>query len=386
MALNISLLSMPWPVFLGALILIVAVVIVLTVMERLLHKKVVLKKEDEDTYYRRKLAAVKILHNEPVKFLTGLDDLAREFFEEEFQITGARYSDIMKKFKGGNNGVAIKFCEVMQETLYSGERLSPRKLNFLFERLEFLIKEKEKENVGERGAKSLPLQQEIIKTQVVSKGLGKMPVVEKKPVEVVEKPVVKMPIQQVLETPKKKVNKNVVRYLSEGIRRGFDVVSLKEKLLAGGFNEGDVNNAITYVESKMPAKREAIVIPQQPVQRQQVEARPLPWNVQVPENIKNPRGGKRILTKFFHPKNKEIETIKKEVEDKEEPPRAEIIEIVPYKEEKIEVKGKTYPKKEPKSYTYIGSLDSLDRVKEKIKKRRESMVVEGHKGAGLGGN
>ncbi|MFH1802693.1 MAG: hypothetical protein ABH864_04555 [archaeon] len=40
------------------------------------------------------------------------------------------------------------------------------------------------------------------------------------------------------------VNQDIVKYLEEGKKRGFSIQLLKGKLLEGGFNEGDIDNAI----------------------------------------------------------------------------------------------------------------------------------------------
>ncbi len=148
MALNISILLMPWPVFLGALVLVITAIIILSVVERALHRRIIQKKEEEDTYFLRRLGTVKTFRNNPLTFLSSMNDLAREFFEEEFQITGARYSELITMFKSEKNEEAIKFCETMQETLYSGEKLTDEKLDFLFEQLSFLIRKQERERIS----------------------------------------------------------------------------------------------------------------------------------------------------------------------------------------------------------------------------------------------
>ena len=75
---------------------------------------------------------------------------------------------------------------------------------------------------------------------------------------------------------------------------------------------------------------------------------------------------KRILTNFFNPKSKDLEIIKRSVEEKDEIGRAEIIEIIPYKKEVLPRKEVKYPEEEPDSYKKIGSLDNLERIKKKI--------------------
>ncbi|MBU0466668.1 MAG: hypothetical protein KJ600_02375 [Nanoarchaeota archaeon] len=46
------------------------------------------------------------------------------------------------------------------------------------------------------------------------------------------------------------VNEKVVNYLVEGKKKGFSIQLLKKKLLEGGFNENDVDEAIAVVEKK----------------------------------------------------------------------------------------------------------------------------------------
>lgn len=63
------------------------------------------------------------------------------------------------------------------------------------------------------------------------------------------------------------VNQSLVNYLAEGIRRGFDISLLKNKLLAAGFKNQDVEEASSYVlnQSKpaMPLMPKTPTIPTQ---------------------------------------------------------------------------------------------------------------------------
>jgi hypothetical protein len=356
MALNISILLMPWPVFFGALIVIITAIIVLTIVERVLHKKVILKKEEEDTYFLRRLGGVRTLQSNPQRFLSGINELAREFFDEEFKISGARYSELIERFKAGKNAEAIKFCEAMQETLYAGEKLTDERLNFLFGELGFLIRRQEEEKI-----KKIPV--EKINAQIKPIAEEKKPFVEEKKISVEEKIVKQEPAKEqvkVAEVPKPTINMNLVKYLAEGRRRGFEMKLLRKNLLDAGFKDADVDRAITFFEARKEQPEQNVV------------------EKKIDENA-----GKRILTQFFHPKNAELETIKKEVEDSESNVRPEVIEIVPYKKEKIKMEKKEYPKREPKSYQYIESTDNLDRLREKIRQMKQEMSSQGHKGAGL---
>ncbi len=160
---------------------------------------------------------------------------------------------------------------------------------------------------------------------------------------------------------------NIVKYLTEGERRGFEIKLLKKNLLTAGFKEVDVNKAIIFFEAKGKEQLKKTEAEQEPAAK-------LPADETA---------GRRILMQFFHPRNAELETIKKEVEDSESEIKPEIIEIVSYEKEEIEVEKKNYPKREPKSYQYIESTDDLARLKEKIKQMKKAMASEGFKGAGL---
>lgn len=354
MALNISILLVPWPIFLTALILIVAAIIVLTVLEKRLKRSVIVKKEEEVTYFERKLLASKALSGDSSKFLTSLDLLAREFFETELKTTGVRYSDLIERFNESKNGAAVKFCEVMQEALYSGEKLSKETLNFLVEKLEFLIKENEKEKLRISQMEFQKKRVEEISKQKESQMVPQkvvQPVAEVKKVETEDE-----------------VQKNLVNYLAEGIKRGFEIPALRAKLLEGGFTEEHVDSAIEQF-NKINVKKQSLG---EAKFKKAYEA--------------NEASGRTILARFLHPKNKEIETIKREVIDEDHAVKTKkIAEPVPYKKEKIELKKKiNYPAKEPKSYQYINNFDNLDRIKEKIKKKKQTLTGDGVKGAGLG--
>src|SRR3989344_8979892 len=48
------------------------------------------------------------------------------------------------------------------------------------------------------------------------------------------------------------MNDDIVNYIKEGMRRGFSVGLLKQKLLEAGFNEREVEEAAKSVEQKSP--------------------------------------------------------------------------------------------------------------------------------------
>jgi len=394
MALNVSLWVVPWPVFFVALILIVAAIIALTVIERVLHRKVVLKKEEADTYFRRRLEEVKSLRGNPLKFVAGMDDVAREFFRQEYQVTNARYSDLVGKFRKEGDGGTVKFCEIMQEALYSGEGISKDMLSFLFNRLSYLIREREKVRIKEFRPMPVATVKSVQEKKVVKEAV--MQEVKEKKVEVgPAKPITRAePVKPTMRTvpaksivtrkPGPDVNRNVLKYLNEGLKRGFNIDSLTEKLLMAGFSQNNIEIAIRHVN--VPIRREVIAKPKlvAPVEVIDVKSRPKGGRQQDKGELHKTSEGKRILTSFFKPKNKDLDAIKKEVEARDSIGKAEVIEVVPYENENVKIKKKKYPKKEPKSYESIENLDDFERVRSKIKQRRQSVTAEGHRGAGLG--
>ena len=132
------------------------------------------------------------------------------------------------------------------------------------------------------------------------------------------------------------LNANILRHMKEGLRRGFEISELRKKLLASEFDEVEITKVENYLSKDL----------NKPAMQTNTE--------------------KRILTNFFNPKSKDLEIIKRSVEEKDEIGRAEIIEIIPYKKEVLSRKEVKYPEEEPNSYKKIGSLDNLERIKKKI--------------------
>lgn len=321
MALNVSLLDLPWPVYLSAFVLVAAVIIVLAMVERRLSRGAKAKKEYEDTYYQNKLSATIALKSDPNAFLISLDKAAREFFSEVLGLQRmARYSELIDKLGQARRTNSAAFCQDMQEALYSGEMINQKILLSLHDRLRFFVLKKERAD-----AQNKPRARSPVKTPLVEAQSAK---------------------NQANETT---LNSNILRYASEGRRREFSVEALKEKLLSAGFDEHEIDKVFTHLSQKAPAT---------------MEKSRMPGSTE-----------KRILTSFFNPKSNDLEVIKKGIEEKDEVGHAEIIEIVPYaKEELPKRKVVEYPKREPKRYGQIGNMDDLDRVREKIKSRRQGIV------------
>jgi hypothetical protein len=317
MALNISIFEIPLPIFLAALVLMVVAIVVLTVVEIKMGRKAKAKKEFEETYYQRKLSAAAALQSDQNGFLISLDKVAREFFSEEAGLSFVgKYSQLIEVFNKKQMFNEATFCQKMQEALYSGEKMDQNFLYSLHSEMKGFVLRKEKREMKE--GKSV---QGVITPAVV----------------------------QTVQLQREELNPNILRYMKEGLIRGFNASELREKLVAKGFDEAEIIKVEKHLGQKA---NEPILEQRMPVSTE-----------------------KRILTNFFNPKNRDLEIIKKGVEEKDEIGRAEIIEVIPYKKEEISKKELKYPEEEPERYKQIGSLDNLERVKKKIDSRKEGVIA-----------
>lgn len=314
MALNISIISVPWTVFIIVLVLVVGAIIALTVVEVKLRKRANSKKQAEETYYQRKLSATKALEGDPNSFLISLDKTAREFFSEMLELGKmGRYSELIENFRKKGMTREAEFSGRMQEALYSGEEISKERMHLLFGQMASFILSKEKE-VTEKGKQQKAVQQP-------------------------------RPNQGDNRIKEEELNSRILQYYREGKNRGFETSLLTEKLLSAGFEEEAVKNVLAYFEQEMRKPRIA------------------------------PQTEKRILTRFHNQKREHRDLVKQGMKEKDEIHNAEIIEIVPYKEEVAPKKKVNYPQEEPEEYKRIGSLDNLDRLKDKIASRKKGVVA-----------
>ncbi len=308
MALNVSIFTIPLPIFLAALVLMVIAIVVLTFVEIKLGKKAKAKKDYEETYYQRKLSAVAALQSDSNGFVIALDKVVREFFSEEIGMRSmGKYAQLIEELNRKQRFKESAFCQKMQEALYSGEKLDQRVLQSLHSEMMFFVLRKERREIKQAMVQGAP--------------------------------------QQATSQNKEELNPNILRYMKEGLERGFEMSELRNKLLASGFDEMEVVRVERLLNGTVN-------------------------EIRMQENTE-----KRILTNFFNPKNKDLEIIKKGVEEKDEIGRAEIIEIVPYKKEELPKREIKYPEEEPETYKQIGSLDDLERVKRKIDSRREGVIA-----------
>jgi hypothetical protein len=203
----------------------------------------------------------------------------------------------------------------------------------------------------------------------------------------------------------KKVNMDLVNYIKEGNRRGFDVGLLKKKLIDAGFKKEDVEGAAHYFvdqrsQKMSPAiKNNLIEEKVNPVEKQQVVQRRedvVEKKEEVNPEEENPIGGKKkqiysafpqqdrrpipqqekkgFFQKIFSPKNKDLDRIKMEVQKSGE---------VKTESSNKQTAQSPREKSEDEGSDHIGSMDNLDRVKKRIEQKQEYLTQHGYKGAEL---
>jgi uncharacterized protein Smg (DUF494 family) len=258
MVLEKSVFFTPWMIFLFAIFIVGAAIIALTVVEKRLNKKLVQKKQEENSYVNRIRKTLQMEKN-PQQSIFVIDEIAREFIAETFQIDPAtKYSGLIEEFKKKNNEEAVRFCERMQEALYSGEKLDDKRIEFLSGNLVFLINNEEKKEA------------EIRKLAKSNRLFGK--ILEEKEIAKRDFNVGKTSLGQKNQT----VDMRLVTYIEEGSKRGFKTNLLKQHLLNGGFEEDDVTKAILHHQSQPKKEEEKVAAAAEP---------PKPLPVQKPKPI-----------------------------------------------------------------------------------------------------
>ncbi|MCA9485868.1 MAG: hypothetical protein KC506_03425, partial [Nanoarchaeota archaeon] len=157
----------------------------------------------------------------------------------------------------------------------------------------------------------------------------------------------------------KKVNMDLVKYIEEGLRRGFDIGLLKDKLVGAGFSKNDVEIAAGFVGERK-SKRTSLVV------KNNLVGKPVEKISKSPNKLEEKHRG--ILERFFHPKNPELAKIKDEVENGGQ------------EDKKDSVKELIAPVKE---HGNIESMDDLNRVRRRIEQKQKDLARKGYKGAEL---
>jgi len=123
-----------------AIILLTLAIILLYFLEKKINKRVEQIKNDRNVFYKKeikKLIEIKLVKE---RMLEHINNLAREFFREAFDIPSSmEYSEMIEKFKNMGKREAISFCNLLSEVEYSGEPIDKNKIRALLRLLEKII-------------------------------------------------------------------------------------------------------------------------------------------------------------------------------------------------------------------------------------------------------
>ena len=281
--LNTSSFLTPWTIFLMALIIVVGAIIILTIIERRLNKRILRKKIDEENSFQKRINALKQMPLKPDKLLSLIEDISREFFEKKYKTSkNSKYSNLIEFFEKSKDIAAMKFCERMQESLYGGEKLDPKKVNFLLNNLEFLIN-------SEKKPETKPIEEKSTeKTEFLKIFMKKE--------EIPDLEQIQKSSGKTNETNSKNVQK-IKNYLLDGLKRGFSINFLKQKLTEAGFSEEDILKAILILKI---AEKNVVVLPLEEEDVSQLKRRIIvPYNkeeikLNKTRNIENPNVNKFV--------------------------------------------------------------------------------------------
>lgn len=443
MVLGISILLTPWVVFLAAILLVGIAIVVLTIIERRLNRRLVLRKQEEESSIDKKLRYLPRIEEDPKKFLKYLDEIAREFFEEHFQIgSREKYSDLIGLFEERKEPHIAKFCSNMQEVLYSGERLDKEKLEFLSRNLKFLVgrerkirpmkekvREKEREELirdkiekkirdilkKEKGKEKVPTEDEIgrkIKEEIRGELAREKEAREKAMENEIGERIKEVVKEEEAEKKKRKdmtLDEEIKKRVKEAIEQ-----ERKEKTISP---EEKIKERVKKVtEERKESERREAVKKESWVKRlfgfgktEEMNRRIIHYLAEgkrrgisvgvMRQNLLNGGFDRREIDRAVKylgldkyekkeaPVEKPIVEVKKVqekkpiVEVKEEKPRR--ISVVPFKREMIAPIGRVRLKKrEPKAFKLIEGIDDLGRVRKKIK-RKENVWASGVAGGGV---
>lgn len=213
----VEVITNPLLIFWSALVLVVATIIVLVYFEKKLKQKIDVQKKEE-SYYTDRIINTRKLINEPKSFVFAMNDLTREFLNKEFGLGATiRFSEVIEFFKKQNRPDIARFCETLQESLYSGTALDPSVAEYLMREIVFMIKKQKKisdDSMTQTISEKQP-QQETQLAKFMPKLFAKK---EETPVEKQPEPIEVIPfVKQVMPTqekPKEQESSKTEEYFS----------------------------------------------------------------------------------------------------------------------------------------------------------------------------
>jgi len=322
MASIVSLLLNPWVIFFGALIVVTVAIVALTVVERRMNRKLSIRKAEDESFFQRQARYLNRMKNNPQQFILSLDRVAREFLKEKYQIDKSKkYSDLIEIFRKSGNRKAMQFCEEMQESIYGGVDLTAEKLDTMLVIFEALLtaqlnRERKEREIIENSKSFFSKIPSKFDSMLGKSGLP---------------------------------DDNIFNFISEGLKRGFTIDVLRRRLLAQGFKEKEISQAIEQERVSRETARKKIGTPVDEKKR-----RKQPFIIYTSKS-----SSARSSSALELASGRDLS--------------ADEYGTVPYEKEKVEKKTVKVHKSEPKSQKNVRSLDDLDRVKEKIERRKKEL-------------
>lgn len=123
-----------------AFIILFLIVLLLIFIEKKLTKKLKIQKKSRNLFYKRKIKKLSKLKSNPEEFLDAINNLARDFFKEAFDLSySLEYSELINEFRTTEKKECITFCTLISEINYSGKKIEEHKLSILIKLLEKII-------------------------------------------------------------------------------------------------------------------------------------------------------------------------------------------------------------------------------------------------------
>lgn len=122
------------------LAILFVILLFLIILEKKFRKKFKLQKKSRNLFYKRKIKKLSKLKLNPQEFLDAINNLARDFFEEAFDLPDhLEYSELINEFKKTGKKECITFCGLTSELSYSGKSIEKNKLSVLIKLLEKIV-------------------------------------------------------------------------------------------------------------------------------------------------------------------------------------------------------------------------------------------------------
>ncbi|MFH1585772.1 MAG: hypothetical protein ABIB79_03325 [archaeon] len=108
-------------ILIAVIVVVAAILAYLVFVEKKLYKKLLKVQNDRNKFYIKEITTVR--KPDPAEILKKADEIAMDFFKEAFGVKrGTEYSKLEKYFKQEKNPEAAKFCNLMNDILYSGKK------------------------------------------------------------------------------------------------------------------------------------------------------------------------------------------------------------------------------------------------------------------------